>query len=339
MQMNKNDKPLVSVIVAVYNGEKYLEECIRSVLKQSYTMIELILVDDGSVDSSLAICRKNEKRDERVKVIHQENGGVSNARNNALKIASGKYVCFVDQDDLLSNDYVEYLLGLINANDAQISVVPNVIYYRKGEQTYSEKRCPDDVSVWSGERAACEMMYSKMEIGPWSKMISKKLIEENSIHFYEGIFGGDGYAFSVESFAKAAKVAVGYKGIYYYRVDNYESEMSKYRHRTLESSLKAVKILMHDFEKSSLQLRRASKYAYWRVFVAFLNTLVASGTKNENIEDFKFLVRNSRKYAYRSFLADVPLKRKIKDLLYFLSPYLVAKINVRRNKKRDFNKG
>lgn len=337
--MNDKKNPIVTMIVAVYNGEKYLNECISSIINQTYRNLEIILVDDGSEDSSLAICNAHKRKDKRIKVIHQDNAGVSAARNAALRLAMGDYVCFVDQDDFIAKDYVEYLMGLIEKNTAQIVVVPNVIYYSSGREEYSEKHLPTEDTVWSGEKAACEMLYSKMEIGPWSKIISRVLLEENKIRFHEGIFGGDGYAFSVESFAKAKKVAVGYKGVYYYRVDNYESEMSKYRHRTLVSSLKAVKIMMEEFEDASPRLRRACRYAYWRVFVAFLNTIVASGTKKENRVDFRLLVRNSRKYAYRSFFADVPLRRKIKDLMYFVSPYLVAVINVSRNKKREFNKG
>ena len=329
---------LVTVIAAIYNGERFLGECIESVISQSYKNLEIILVDDGSSDSSLKICKEYEKKDSRIHVLHQENSGVSVARNNALTITHGKYVCFVDQDDLLDKDYIKYLWQLIKKTGAEVSVVPNVVYYTKDKQVYSEKHSPNLVECWSGEDTACEMLYNKMEIGPWSKMISMDLIKNNKMEFRLGLFGGEGYVFSVESFAAADKVAVGDKGIYYYRVDNYDSEMSKYRSRTLKSSLRAVRIMMDEYKNSTRRLCKATKYAFWRVYVAFLNSLVGSKTIKEHQDDYAILVKNARKYAYRSFTAEVPLKRKIKDLLYLISPRLVAEINVRKNKERVFNR-
>lgn len=97
----------ISVIVPVYNVEKYLERCVESIFKQTYKNIEIILVDDGSTDNSGKICDKFLKKDERVKVIHKENGGLSDARNAGLEILSGKYIMFVDSDDWISPAMVE----------------------------------------------------------------------------------------------------------------------------------------------------------------------------------------------------------------------------------------
>ncbi len=89
----------ISIIVPVYNVEKYLKECIESILSQTYKNIEIILIDDGSTDNSGKICDEYLKKDSRVKVIHKENGGLSDARNTGIEIASGKYIGFVDSDD------------------------------------------------------------------------------------------------------------------------------------------------------------------------------------------------------------------------------------------------
>lgn len=333
------DNIIVSIIIAIYNGEKYIKECLDSVLKQTYKNLEIILVDDGSTDNSGKLCDGYAEKDKRIKVIHQKNGGVSLARNRGLTEANGDYVCIVDQDDWLSLDCIEYLVKLVKENNAEIAVVPNVIYASNNRKVYSETRKVERVDIWSNEQAACEMLYSKMEIGPWSKIVSRELLMNNNIKFHIGIYGGDGYAFSVESFMSAKKIAVGYKGVYYYRVDNYTSEMSKFRPRTLQCSLKAVDIMYDEFNEYSKRMSRATKYAKWRVYVAFLNNLVASKLIKDFPEEYKVLIKNSRKYAYRSFTAEVRVKRKIKDLLYFVSPLLVAKINVYKNNKRDFNKG
>ena len=98
--------PLISVIIPVYNVENFLHDCLNSILKQTYTNLEIILVDDGSTDKSGEICDEFAKNDSRIKVLHQKNSGQAVARNNALNIASGEYIAFADSDDLIIDDYI-----------------------------------------------------------------------------------------------------------------------------------------------------------------------------------------------------------------------------------------
>ena len=115
-----DDNALISVIVPVYNVENYLYKCISSIITQSYGNFELILIDDGSIDKSGEICDSFSEKDNRIKVIHKVNEGVSSARNYGLKQARGEYICFVDSDDYVLNDY---LLNLINCADKDINFV------------------------------------------------------------------------------------------------------------------------------------------------------------------------------------------------------------------------
>lgn len=115
-------EPLVSVIVPVYKVEPYLRKCVDSILGQTYKNIEVILVDDGSPDNCGAICEEYAEMDERVKVIHKPNGGLSDARNAGMRASHGEYLMFVDSDDLLVTDSVEYLYSILKTNDADISV-------------------------------------------------------------------------------------------------------------------------------------------------------------------------------------------------------------------------
>ena len=116
----KGDK-LVSVIIPVYNVEKYIDECITSVTEQSYKNIEIILIDDGSTDSSGDLCDKWAQKDARISVIHQNNGGLSAARNSGLDAAKGDYLCFVDSDDYIKESYIESFVMAIEAEDADIA--------------------------------------------------------------------------------------------------------------------------------------------------------------------------------------------------------------------------
>lgn len=117
----------ISVIVPVYNGEKYLDRCINSIVNQTYENIEIIIVNDGSTDNSGAICEKWKEKDERILVIHASNGGVSRARNIALDFSKGEYVAFVDADDWLSIDMYECMIKAIRQTQADICACSYVL--------------------------------------------------------------------------------------------------------------------------------------------------------------------------------------------------------------------
>ena len=117
------NNPKISVIVPVYKVEKYLDNCIESIVNQTYRNLEIILVDDGSPDNCPAMCDKWAKKDSRIKVIHKENGGVSEARNTALDVITGEYVTFVDSDDWIDSDMLEYMQSELEMNTADIACI------------------------------------------------------------------------------------------------------------------------------------------------------------------------------------------------------------------------
>jgi glycosyltransferase involved in cell wall biosynthesis len=142
---------LVSVIVPVYNVEKYIHKCIESLLGQTYKAIEIILVDDGSKDGSGAICDEYASKDSRVKVIHKENGGLSSARNSALEIAQGKYLSFVDSDDYVDVQMYEKMVRACEEYDAGITICN---HYVDDDGVYSvENSYLDTVKVYESEQA------------------------------------------------------------------------------------------------------------------------------------------------------------------------------------------
>ena len=116
------DNYLVSIIVPIYNVEKYLDRCIQSILNQSYENLEIILVDDGSPDRSSEICDEYRKSDQRIKVVHKENGGLSDARNAGLILAKGKYIIFLDSDDYIEHTMVEDAVTVLEKNDSDIVI-------------------------------------------------------------------------------------------------------------------------------------------------------------------------------------------------------------------------
>ena len=112
----------ISVIIPVYNDEKYLAQCLDSVLRQTYSNLEIILVDDGSTDSTPELCEKYREKYANIRILHKKNGGVGSSRNAGLEMATGEYVLFVDHDDLLSETHIEELYKLLKKNDADIAV-------------------------------------------------------------------------------------------------------------------------------------------------------------------------------------------------------------------------
>ena len=163
----------VSIIVTVYNIEKYLEECIDSLINQTYQSIEIILVNDGSTDGSLEICNKYEKVNENIKVINQKNAGLSVARNVGVYEATGKYITFVDGDDWLKKDTIRTLVWLMEENDADISSI-----IREGHQ-YSS----GEIIIGDDKRMLLHLFNTQcFEV--WGKLYKKELF--NSIRFPEG---------------------------------------------------------------------------------------------------------------------------------------------------------
>jgi len=116
------NNPLISIIIPVYNAKEYLRRCLDSILRQNYTNIEVLLIDDGSSDGSEAICDEYALLDKRIKVIHQKNTGVSAARNVGLDLAKGDYISFVDSDDWIENDLLETLLNISKESGSYIVV-------------------------------------------------------------------------------------------------------------------------------------------------------------------------------------------------------------------------
>lgn len=191
-------KPKISVIIPVYNVEKYLERCIESVINQTYNNIEIILIDDGSADKSGKICDYFSKIDSRIKVIHKKNGGLSDARNVGLQTASGDYIAFVDGDDWIEKDMYECLYNLICEYQADISMCAANSVDFDGKIVDSGK-FPDkgknyeNITVYMGDEIIKAHLSKTNDInaGVWNKLYRRNII--NGIEFpksklYEDVF-------------------------------------------------------------------------------------------------------------------------------------------------------
>ena len=175
----KIENELVSVIIPIYNVDKYLAACIESVQKQTYQNLEMILIDDGSTDGSGKICDEYEKTDNRITVIHQENHGISQVRNRGVKEARGTYIFWIDSDDYVSESIVEELYHNLIEQNAEMSICN---YTQGSERTYTfvhqeEERLEVFDAREGLERIYKNHHYSFIMAASWAKLIKKSLYE------------------------------------------------------------------------------------------------------------------------------------------------------------------
>lgn len=204
---------LLSVIVPTYNAEKYLEGCLKSICQQTYKRLEIILVDDGSMDGSGDICDKYALIDNRIKVIHKQNGGVSSARNAGLVLSKGELLAFVDADDEIELDMYETLVGAINAYDVDIAscgMIRENEYQplKSTEASFEVYDVPLRQFYNDGLSVDCL----------WNKVFKKSCIQEN--FFDEGISYTEDQLFVAQCFEKATNIAIAKEIKYHYLQHN-----------------------------------------------------------------------------------------------------------------------
>ena len=227
MTNKSNENPKVSIIIPVYNAQDYLQECLDSVLSQTFCDIEVVLVDDGSKDDSGKICDEYALKDGRITVVHQKNAGVSVARNKGIEVASGDWIMFVDSDDFITVDAVEKLVSQAYAADCQ-NVIAN--FFEDGKtrtgnvEVFDLSEYRDD--FWGGCIAGPDMFGSvfpeKMRQLPYlgtpcAKLFLRKTIVENDIRFPLDVRFGEDSIFNMYVFKYAENVVFIDEPVYVYR--------------------------------------------------------------------------------------------------------------------------
>jgi len=206
----------ISIIIPVYKVEQYLRKCIDSVLAQTFTDFECILVNDGSPDSSPAICDEYAKKDERIKVIHKKNGGVSSARNAGLDIAKGDWIGFVDSDDWPGEKFLEFMYNNAIKHNADVSICG--IYELNNEIILPlDKRVHDD--MLTSKQAVSLLFDRKFSLGGFSfnKLIKRQIIEKNRFRYDETINFMEDVQFFYNVFNVSGRIYYSSKPHYFYR--------------------------------------------------------------------------------------------------------------------------
>lgn len=268
--------PKISIIVPAYNVEQYLPTCLSSIEQQTYQNFEVILIDDGSKDSTGEICDSIAAKDNRFKVLHQKNQGVSVARNVGIRLATGEYLCFVDSDDELGKNFLERFNF-----DYDISVQGYLLQLEENRTPISYKKVITDKNV---AKIYC---LSDIHSAPFSKLCKTDVIKRNNICFPEGISFSEDTIFFLQyiKYCKSIYVSDSYEYVYYKR----EGSLTT-KHHDIEILMKKEKILFSiynelfvdaSFKKiffHELSLTVLSKYYFYEGFD--LNCIMSSSLRN-----------------------------------------------------------
>lgn len=288
--------PMVSVVIPIYNVEKYLKKCIDSILNQSFKDFEIILVNDGSTDRSLRICNEYEKKDCRIILINKKNGGLSSARNAGLNVAKGKYISFIDPDDCINENYFNILVEKGEKNNCDIIVsgyktVPN---NKNVIPTYKLN------TVLKGKEfiLSSDNVHSKNELCfVWRYLYRLKLIKQNKILFNENIFIGEDVVFNLEALVNSNRVMAVSDILYYYTIDNSTSLMRSKIKKNLEESLIEQYSIRNDLSiRYELLKNKKYKNDMSQYYINNIYNLIIENLILKNDTNLKLSIKKITKY-------------------------------------------
>ena len=308
-------KQLVSVIIPVYNVENYLDFCLSSIVNQSYKNLEIVLVDDGSQDKSPEICDMYAKKDERIKVIHKKNGGVSDARNSGVETASGEFITFVDSDDYVCQDYVKILLESVNEAEADISSVGFEVVFTDTDR--SILTCTlGQRNILSGKEALQKTIHFQMGHSVCGKLFRTSLIRE--LRFSIGQAYAEDLEFFFSTLLKAKKVVDVDAKAYKYLIHS-GSAMQKPFSIIQFAEVTAVEKVMDQVESKypDLHFEVAGRCVY--TYFSILRWILYSD-KKEDFLDLQKILEEKIKIKSKGLLLNPKIDNslKIKILCFYL---------------------
>ena len=297
-------KDLVSIVVPVYNAEKYLNKCISSLVQQTYRELQILLVNDGSIDRSGEMCRQWAEKDPRVTVIDQENHGQGHARNRGVELAKGKYICFVDADDSILPEFIEKLMTGAKRHDADISLCR--------ESRFGKRDRNDREWILNGEEGLSLMFEQTLfDTAPWGKLIRTELVKqaplpENTL--YEDLAG------VYKWFLAAQKVVCYDLGLYRYTVNPQGISCRRFDERNFEQFRIIQKIYKELYGKSE----RMDRALRSRRFSICCKLIIENRQDRQYQAENKPIVDCLRKDAWSVLLFARRKKNKAAALLFCL---------------------
>lgn len=330
---------MVSIIVPVYNAEKYLDECINSIRQQSYTNIEIILVDDGSTDSSVSICNRHASADNRITVYSKKNGGVSSARNFGIDKARGEYLAFADSDDILKPELIETLMKCLEENQVDRVCGGYEHLYEDGHRVYRKTRIADGMyktedllPIMIDDGTLSGFLFS----GVNNSVYKKEIIDTYGIRFRENIKYNEDGLFSFEyALHSESMFSLRSKPLYLYRQHGESATKLRKKGDKYSALHEYLKEMNFDQKKNQLdrQLKcRAVTIALWEILdiarsenrstaMADIRALIASA----DVRDGLTYIEANKLNRYKKVFY-ILIKEKATCAIYLLSRYVVPKL-------------
>lgn len=295
---------LISVIVPIYNVEKQLKRCINSIINQTYKNIQILLIDDGSKDSSGKICDNFSKYDTRIIVLHQDNTGVSAARNKGIELAEGRYICFIDSDDYIEKNYIEELHQLMKDEKIDLGICDlNYKYTNKedcwstvGKKTINLKNVSEEIFLELNEKY---LLY-----GPYNKIFKSSIIKKQKIRFIKEMSYGEDLIFNLSYLQYVKIIKTTNQTRYNYIADIDNSLANKYRADRFKTGKIIFEELYKFFEINGMLSEKSKKYLYGRIFDDAYNNIcecVKNQSCKESLKEIKKILFDQKikeSYAY-----------------------------------------
>ncbi len=273
----------VSIVVPIYNGERYIDKCVKNLLSQTYANVEFVLVDDGSTDKTAEMCDRYASRDSRFVVVHKENGGLSSARNAGTEAASGDYIVYYDVDDDITNTLVEDNLRLATENNADV-VMFCFWYYNADNGSRKDNLIGEDF-VGNKEQFFRDLLGKAIDHevfnAPWNKLYKRSFIKENKLEFLTEYPIYEDIIFASKMFQYADRIVVNNNMYYTYYVRSSGSLITKYVDGYFDSITKFYNNAMDycsQFDDNELQI-----FKFSNLYVKLINTNLKQISLNEKM--------------------------------------------------------
>lgn len=288
----------ISVIVPIYNAEKNLSSCIKSISKQAHLNIEIILINDGSTDESLSICREFSRLDDRIIIVNKKNGGVSSARNEGISRATGDYIAFVDSDDYIHPNMYSDMLSYALKHNADI--VECGYYEVKNEEIFITREFEHELTV--GNINLCSNLIKNINTtnSIWNKLYKREIIGRTRFHQYSY---SEDFHFNTLLFYKSKRKYTTSKEYYYYNLTEGSAMRSPFSIKYLDQ-IEARKSI-YDFLKDKKELKELNSYVATDILISIVRLYVKMlKSQNNNNNDYQYIVYFNE--VFNSYKSNIP---------------------------------
>lgn len=328
-----NSKSLISFIIPAYNAEQYIEKCVLSITSQTHKAVEVIIVNDGSTDHTTEIIDSFSRSDQRIKVIHKENAGVSAARNSGLEIAKGDYVVFVDADDYLADDFATYMLKLTTDTNADFCL-SRKCFTQKGETQTAEEK----IVQLTPEETTALLLSPEVVVGCWNKIYRREFLQENNLRFNEDLFYGEGLLFITTAAQLSQHTGVGNRKVYYYRRNNEVSATTQFNIEKLHSGERALDEIERNLLINSNKVRSMLNFHRAQYSLGAIVRIQGSQERHKYRSDYKRWLKHLRKNSLQFLRSkDLSTYRKLLLIGGCISPWLMMKLDLIRRQRISKN--